>query len=309
MRELARNELEGWIRPLAASTRESIECAISDARIGRERIEKVILVGGSTHIPLVWNVIEEALGRLPHAGVAPALAVALGAAVQAGIIAGGPAEMILMDVAAHSPGVEVREESEGIQIPFAFSHIIAASLAATLGLAVLLAGVWYVWSGKRGVQPAAEEERPGARAAVQCAVTAAAVREPTTVPPLTDGAFARLYREELDLALRGEIAEARARFQTLAGEEHAGRRLAGNVHSWPGRCLAQSRETEAALREFWRVIGRYPESPKRGHALLDAGRRWLRLGRRDQAGEALRELPAGDHEPALQELARKFVQR
>jgi len=129
VRELARRELEEWIRPLVASTRESIERALSDAGIPRERIEKVILVGGSTHIPLVWDVIEDVLGQVPHAEVDPALAVALGAAVQAGIIAGEPLEMILVDVAAHSLGIEVLEESEGIQIPCAFSRIIPRNTA------------------------------------------------------------------------------------------------------------------------------------------------------------------------------------
>lgn len=199
----------------------------------------------------------------------------------------------------------------------------AAALAATLGAALLLVGVFYVRVGRHGVHPAAEpghvsappaapsaeEARTGARAVVPAAAPAAAVQPPATAQPLSDEDFARLYRAALEFALRGEIAEARARFETLAGEEHAGRRLAGNVHFWLGRCLAQLRETEAALKEFRRVIDRYPESPKRGHALLDAGRCWLRLGRRDLAEEAFRELLAGDYEPALQELARKFVQR
>lgn len=199
----------------------------------------------------------------------------------------------------------------------------AAALAGAALLALLLAAVWYGWGGGRAAGPMAEagravarpvapmagEEGAGARAAELPAAPAAAPQQPAAAQPLSEQVFARLYREALDLALRGEIAQARARFAALAGEEHAGRRLAGNVHFWLGRCLVQLRETEAALMEFRHVIGRYPESPKRGHALLDAGRCWLRLGRRDLAEEAFREILAGDYEPELQELARKFVQR
>jgi molecular chaperone DnaK len=128
-REVERRELEEWIRPLVESTRESIDHALRDAGISRDRLQKVILVGGSTHIPLVWQVIEESLGQVPHAGVDPALAVALGAAAQAGIIAGEPVDMILVDVAAHSLGIEVLHDSHGLWLPNAFSRIIPRNTA------------------------------------------------------------------------------------------------------------------------------------------------------------------------------------
>ncbi|MBI4483131.1 MAG: Hsp70 family protein [Acidobacteria bacterium] len=129
IREVSRQELENWIGPLVESTRESLERALADAKISREKIQKVLLVGGSTHMPLVWHVIEETLGQIPHAEVDPALAVALGAAVQAGIIAGEAVDMILVDVAAHSLGIEVLHLWEGLYLPNAFSRIIPRNTA------------------------------------------------------------------------------------------------------------------------------------------------------------------------------------
>ncbi|GEM_PF-4021101 len=189
----------------------------------------------------------------------------------------------------------------------------AAALGAALAVALALAGAWYEWGGPRAARPTAKLERaaPSPRAPVaeeERAPARAAEQPAPAAEPLSEEAYARLYREALDLARRGEIAEARARFAPLAAEEHAGRRLAANVHFWLGRCLYESKETEAALREFALVVERYPASAKRGDALLDMGRCWLRLGRRDRAEESFKELLAGDYEPALQELARKFIQ-
>ncbi len=129
IREVSRRELEEWIRPLLESTRGSIDQALADAGISRDRLQKVLLVGGSTHIPLVWQIIEASLGQIPHAEVDPSLAVALGAAVQAGIMAGEEMDMILVDVAAHSLGIEVIDEVHGIFLPNAFSRIIPRNTA------------------------------------------------------------------------------------------------------------------------------------------------------------------------------------
>ncbi|MBM3792040.1 MAG: heat-shock protein Hsp70, partial [Acidobacteria bacterium] len=123
-REISRREFEQWIAALVESTRESIRQALSDAGLAADRVQKVLLVGGSTHIPLVWELIEGELGQAPHAEVDPALAVALGAAIQAGIIANESVDMILVDVAAHSLGIEVLEDSQHLLIPDAFSRII-----------------------------------------------------------------------------------------------------------------------------------------------------------------------------------------
>jgi len=124
IREVSRQALESWIGSLIGSTRESIKRALADAKIPREKVQKILLVGGSTRIPLVWRIIEESLGQLPHAEVDPALAVALGAAIQGGILAGEEIGMILVDVAAHSLGIEVLETHRGLWIPHVFSRII-----------------------------------------------------------------------------------------------------------------------------------------------------------------------------------------
>ena len=129
IREVSRQELEAWIGPLIKSTRESIKRALADAKIPREKVQKILLVGGSTRIPLVWRIIEESLGQLPHAEVDPALAVALGAAIQGGILAGEEIDMILVDVAAHSLGIEVLETHHGLWIPHVFSRIIPRNSA------------------------------------------------------------------------------------------------------------------------------------------------------------------------------------
>ena len=129
IREISRADLESWIGSLIESTQTSIDRALEDAHLVPDKIRKILLVGGSTRIPLVWRLLEEKLGRLPHAEVDPALVVALGAAVQGGILAGEEIDIILVDVAAHSLGIEVEEYAHSIWIPHFFSRIIARNTA------------------------------------------------------------------------------------------------------------------------------------------------------------------------------------
>ena len=80
--------------------------ALADAKLTPAEIEEVVLVGGSTRVPLVRETVEEFFGRRPHAELNPDEVVALGAAVQADILEGGVKDMLLLDVTPLSLGIE-----------------------------------------------------------------------------------------------------------------------------------------------------------------------------------------------------------
>jgi molecular chaperone DnaK len=107
--EVSRREFEGLIDDLLGATRTSIQQALTDAKMTVKDLDKVLLVGGSTYIPAVWELVADATGLDPRQEVHPSEAVALGAGVQAAIIAGQPIEAILVDVTPHSLGIEVAE--------------------------------------------------------------------------------------------------------------------------------------------------------------------------------------------------------
>ena len=107
--EVNRREFEGLIDHLLGSTRTSIQQALTDARMTIKDLDKVLLVGGSTYIPAVWELVADATGLDPRQEVHPSEAVALGAGVQAAIVAGQPIDAILVDVTPHSLGIEVAE--------------------------------------------------------------------------------------------------------------------------------------------------------------------------------------------------------
>jgi molecular chaperone DnaK (HSP70) len=80
--------------------------ALVDAGLAAAQIDEVVLVGGSTRIPLVWRLVSELFGRTPHSELNPDEVVALGAAVQADILVTGNREMLLLDVTPLSLGIE-----------------------------------------------------------------------------------------------------------------------------------------------------------------------------------------------------------
>jgi len=80
--------------------------ALEDAGLPAEQIDEVVLVGGSTRVPIVRQRVEELFGRAPHSQLNPDEVVALGAAVQAQILAGGITDMLLLDVTPLSLGIE-----------------------------------------------------------------------------------------------------------------------------------------------------------------------------------------------------------
>ncbi|MCY4252381.1 MAG: molecular chaperone DnaK [Thaumarchaeota archaeon] len=104
---LTRAKLEELIRPIVESTRPSMEKALADAKLQTSGINKVIMVGGPTRIPLVRKFVGEVIGREPESGVDPMEAVAMGAAVQAGVIAGDvTSDIVLLDVTPLTLGIE-----------------------------------------------------------------------------------------------------------------------------------------------------------------------------------------------------------
>jgi len=109
--EVSRHEFEKMIDNLIGSTRTSIQQALTDAKMTIRDLDKVLLVGGSTYIPAVWELVADATGLEPRQEVHPSEAVALGAGIEAAIIAGQPIEAILVDVTPHSLGIEVAEWS------------------------------------------------------------------------------------------------------------------------------------------------------------------------------------------------------
>ncbi len=122
--EVSRIEFEALIAPLLEGTLQSLDAALTDADLSADEIDRILLVGGSTRIPLVWDMVREHTGIEPEATVNPDEAVALGAAIQAAIIAGEPLDAILVDVTPHSLGIEVAELQFGRVVPDRYSIII-----------------------------------------------------------------------------------------------------------------------------------------------------------------------------------------
>jgi molecular chaperone DnaK len=105
-REISRAEYDRLIRPIVDRTMGPVRQALSDAKLSPADIEEVVLVGGSTRVPLVRETVEQYFGRKPHAELNPDEVVALGAAVQADILEGGVNDMLLLDVTPLSLGIE-----------------------------------------------------------------------------------------------------------------------------------------------------------------------------------------------------------
>ena len=105
-RDVERIEFEELIADLLERTGERIDQSMADAKLNVEDIDRVLLVGGSTRTPAVWRLVAERMKEDPHAEIDPDAAVALGAAVQAGIIAGENISAILVDVTPLSLGIE-----------------------------------------------------------------------------------------------------------------------------------------------------------------------------------------------------------
>jgi molecular chaperone DnaK (HSP70) len=105
-RRITRTEFESLIRPLIDRTLGPVRQALADASLLPQDIDEVVLVGGSTRIPLVRRMVKDLFGRTPHSDLNPDEVVAIGAAVQADILVSGRREMLLLDVTPLSLGIE-----------------------------------------------------------------------------------------------------------------------------------------------------------------------------------------------------------
>ena len=104
--ELTRDVFEKLCEDLIARCRIPVEKALNDARLDKSDINEVVLVGGSTRIPAIQNLVESLTGKKPNQSVNPDEVVAIGAAIQAGILAGEIKDVLLLDVTPLSLGVE-----------------------------------------------------------------------------------------------------------------------------------------------------------------------------------------------------------
>src|SRR5688572_29107538 len=105
-RHISRGDFEGVIRPLVDRTLGPVRQALVDAGLEPGDVDEVVLVGGSTRIPLVRRMVAELFGRTPHSDLNPDEVVAIGAAVQSDILVSGRREMLLLDVTPLSLGIE-----------------------------------------------------------------------------------------------------------------------------------------------------------------------------------------------------------
>jgi molecular chaperone DnaK len=130
--EVSRLDFEGWIESLLDSTIELSQRAIEAAGITPDELSRICLVGGSTRIPHVRKLLQDAFGADIHEEIDPDLAVGLGAAVQAALLLGQEVHRILVDVTSHSLGMLVASQWDSPEIglpPDTFAPIILRNTA------------------------------------------------------------------------------------------------------------------------------------------------------------------------------------
>ncbi len=103
---LSRSQLEKLIDPLIQRCKKPVEQALKDAKLSKEGIDKIILVGGPTRMPVVKNFVEKILGKKAEGGIDPMECVAMGAAIQGGVLSGDVKDVLLLDVTPLTLGIE-----------------------------------------------------------------------------------------------------------------------------------------------------------------------------------------------------------
>jgi len=106
VKTITRSDLEKLVEDLVKRTLEPCKKAIKDAGISASEIDEVVLVGGMTRMPRVREVVKDFFGKEPHTGVNPDEVVAIGAAIQAGVLQGDVKDVLLLDVTPLSLGIE-----------------------------------------------------------------------------------------------------------------------------------------------------------------------------------------------------------
>jgi molecular chaperone DnaK len=103
---IQRSKLEELVMPIVAKTRQPIEQALKDAKLSASDVSSIILVGGPTRMPIVKKFVKDMIGRDAESGVDPMECVAMGAAIQAGVLEGDVKDVLLLDVTPLSLGIE-----------------------------------------------------------------------------------------------------------------------------------------------------------------------------------------------------------
>ncbi|MBK5107253.1 MAG: molecular chaperone DnaK [Anaerolineales bacterium] len=104
--KLSRSKFEHLTEDLVQRLKEPFEAALKDANLGKSEIDEIVLVGGATRMPMVQDLVRSLTNKEPHKGVNPDEVVAIGAAIQAGVLAGEVKDVLLLDVTPLSLGLE-----------------------------------------------------------------------------------------------------------------------------------------------------------------------------------------------------------
>ena len=122
--EISRHEYEAMIEPYITETMDAVHVALTGAKLGVAQIDEVLLVGGATRTPMVSRLLEALTGIQPHGEIDPDLCVAMGAAIQGEIIAGGTSPTVLIDVTPYTFGTSSVGDLGGREYPYCFVPLI-----------------------------------------------------------------------------------------------------------------------------------------------------------------------------------------
>ena len=115
--DLTRAKFEDLCHDLFESTRKPVKDALKEAKLSAKDIDQVVLVGGSTRIPYIQNLVKDELGKEPNKSVNPDEVVAMGAAIQGGVLTGEVNDLVLLDVTPLSLGIETMGNVMTVLIP------------------------------------------------------------------------------------------------------------------------------------------------------------------------------------------------
>ena len=104
--KMSRAKLEGMVKPLIDKSFDALKSALKDAKLESKDIDEVVLVGGMTRMPAVQKAVQEFFGKEPHKGINPDEVVAVGAAIQGGVLGGEVKDVLLLDVTPLTLGIE-----------------------------------------------------------------------------------------------------------------------------------------------------------------------------------------------------------